>query len=204
MTSTTVRARPAWNRDAVRRLLREISAALAGQVDDRFHVVEPIETVVGLTFLRLVQERFVELGRGHEYNGETWADNKPATIARKLKISMREARQAVRGVDYEVGRDTSLMFRSLAPGIGGHSGDADQIFEARPGEITVGTNRPYAARFHRGSQHQPARPLWPDPLPDAWMQKLLVAEAEALADAVALVITSADPPADYLPAAQPV
>ncbi|MDE2097160.1 MAG: hypothetical protein KGL39_07930 [Patescibacteria group bacterium] len=68
----------------------------------------------------------------------------------------------------EIGRDTGRLLNSLSPGVGGASGNADQVFRTEPGAVIVGTNVKYAAPFHA------RRPLWPkdDQWPKVWLDHL--------------------------------
>jgi hypothetical protein len=90
------------------------------------------------------------------------------------------------GRQVEIGRDTGRMFRSLSPGTEDRpSGAPEQVLRVEPGRVTVGTNVPYAAPFHK------RRPLWrtDGTLPEAWANYLVGAYARglqrALADALA-------------------
>ena len=65
-------------------------------------------------------------------------------------------------------RDTGELLRSLTPGTGNRpSGSPGQICTAVPGRIVIGTNKkPW---HHAGVPGKlPARPLWPDKIPDPW------------------------------------
>jgi hypothetical protein len=84
----------------------------------------------------------------------------------------------------EIGRDTGGLLASLTPGTEEQPSSADgQIFEVKPGQLTVGSNKPYASRFHA------SRPMWPAELPQPWadaiagaiMRGLIVAITRALA-----------------------
>ena len=76
----------------------------------------------------------------------------------------------------DIGRDTGVLFRSLTPGVEDRpSGADDQVFEATAGSVVVGTNVPYASDFHKD------RPLWPDTIPDVWMDAVNRAAARGIA-----------------------
>ncbi len=67
----------------------------------------------------------------------------------------------------EIGRDSWRLLNSLAPAIGGGSGE--QVLRGEPGAVLVGTNRPGAKHFHG------KRPLWPAgdrPFPREWREPL--------------------------------
>lgn len=77
-----------------------------------------------------------------------WAELKKRGARTKLDV--------LGGRQVDILRDTSRLFRSLAAGTDATpSGEADQVFEIRPGAVIVGTNVVYASRQHRD------RPLWP-------------------------------------------
>ena len=82
----------------------------------------------------------------------------------------------------DIGRDTGILFRSLAPGIGGGSVENQVMDVSVPGQFTVGTNVPYAARFHA------VRPLWPDHLPPAWAEAVNGAAARGVANVLAQML----------------
>jgi hypothetical protein len=69
----------------------------------------------------------------------------------------------------EILRDTARLLNSLSPG------GRDNVLEAGPGRIKVGTRVEYAEAHHRGLGKLPARPLWPDSLadwPEEWKDRL--------------------------------
>lgn len=82
----------------------------------------------------------------------------------------------------DIGRDTGILFRSLAPGIGGGSVENQILDVSTPGQFTVGTNVPYAARFHA------VRPLWPENLPPAWAEAINGAAARGVANVLAQML----------------
>ncbi len=90
-------------------------------------------------------------------------------------------------VPVEILRDTDRLLNSLSPGIGGPSGNPDQVFDLQPGAVAVGTNVVYAGTHHRGNpaRNVPARPLWPeaDQWPQAWIDEL----ADILTQGLALI-----------------
>ena len=69
----------------------------------------------------------------------------------------------------EILRDTGVMFNSLSPGQTG----SETKFEV--GQITLGTNVPYAKFHQTGTKRMPARPFLPEPeqIPDVWWQNWL-------------------------------
>lgn len=75
----------------------------------------------------------------------------------------------------EILRDTGRLLDSISPGIAGHSGHPNQVFNVKPGEVEVGTNVVYAAAHHRGVPGRlPRRPLWADVnrWPQEWIERL--------------------------------
>jgi hypothetical protein len=90
----------------------------------------------------------------------------------KLKASGAKTKLEVLGSrNVEILRDTSRLLNSLTPGYEetpAHS--ENQVFDVHPGRIAVGTSVEYALRHHKGdpARNLPARPLWPEHVPDAW------------------------------------
>lgn len=67
---------------------------------------------------------------------------------------------------HEIGVDTGLQRASASPGFRARDGRGGNTYEFGPDRITVGYNRKYSTFFDE------ARPLLPDPLPQAWQQEL--------------------------------
>lgn len=109
--------------------------------------------------------------------GEEAAKARAAQIAwAVLKASGAKTKlEVLGGRKVDIGRDTNALFRSLTPGIE----SPDQICDVGPGNITVGSNVPYAGHFHR------YRKLWPEELPDSWNEALTTAIARGLLQALA-------------------
>lgn len=101
--------------------------------------------------------------------------------------------------------DTRELFRSLSPGLEDRAkvaaemgipagekgkGNAEQIFQTPPGGVIVGTNSKKAPTHQRGTQHVPARPMWPADgvLPRAWQQAVIQALQQGLMRAVVLLL----------------
>ncbi|MCP5110337.1 MAG: hypothetical protein GY953_05835, partial [bacterium] len=83
----------------------------------------------------------------------------------------------------EILRDRGILLNSLSPGIPGrdsYEAPDGQIFDPAPGQLTVGTNVPYAAAHHNGTGGVPKRPLWPEPqnIPGRWWSQMLAPVAE--------------------------
>lgn len=79
-------------------------------------------------------------------------------------------------------RDTGRLLNSFSPG------NPDNLLDARPGLVKVGSNVVYAGAHHHGNPARklPARPFWPEVWPDVWVNRL----GEALKDAVAAVLAA--------------
>ena len=80
------------------------------------------------------------------------------------------------GAQVEIGRDTGRLLASLGPG------GTDNVLDAQPGGVRVGTNVKYAKHFHA------LRPMWPDDpakFPKAWTDRL----AGVMADVVNNILT---------------
>lgn len=88
------------------------------------------------------------------------------------------------GTKVEILRDTGILFNSLS------AGAPMNRLEVQPGQVTVGTNVPYAAAHHNGTRTLRQRRLWPEPRtwPQRWWDELLAVLLEGagkLAQAVA-------------------
>ena len=92
--------------------------------------------------------------------------------------------QVLGGRTVDIGRDTGRLLMSFSPGVEDRpSGEAEQVFQAPPGKVIVGTTVPYAEAFHR------RRPFWPSALPPAWRNALLGTYRRGLARVVALIVS---------------
>ncbi len=138
------------------------------------------------------------------------AGNKPAQAAR-LKTIERLARTAVGTFPHEIRsdvdkvrpfaltlilRDTGVLLNSLSAGVRyqrytGPNAD-QQIFIAKPGEVIVGTNVPYASKHQHGdkSQHLPKRQILPKEgqVPATWWSNVKATAAGAIADALVFLL----------------
>lgn len=91
-------------------------------------------------------------------------------------------------------RDTGLLFRSLAPGVQDRpSNAAGQVFETPPGEVIIGTvEKPW---HHKGVPGKlPARPLWPEELPQSWWDAINKAALRGFMLAIAQLTQGTPPP----------
>lgn len=112
--------------------------------------------------------------------------NKAAAYA--WATSKREGAKTLLGVygntQVEILRDTGLLLNSLSPGVNPGSVE-NQVFDVRPGECIVGTNRKHAASHHYGIPGRlPQRKLWPDPdqWPMSWTDDISEQASEGLID----------------------
>ncbi len=94
--------------------------------------------------------------------------------ARRQGLGVATIRGVLGGREVLIERDTSRLYASLSPGVSGRpSGAADQVFRMNPGEVIVGSNVPYVRAQHRGIPGRlPARPFWPEHLPEAWLKEI--------------------------------
>jgi hypothetical protein len=169
-----------YTRDGVERAARDLAAALAGRGSPGFDALaRDVQNAVGAEALTLVCERFDALKGGGSYGGERWAPLAPVTVKRKGHAT--------------IGEDTEALRSALEPGAGGPSGVPGQVFDVKPDGVAVGCDLDYAARFHRGTARQPARPLWPDPLPDGWRTRVAAAGRKAFVAALARALGAAPP-----------
>lgn len=74
---------------------------------------------------------------------------------------------------YQILVDRGILFNSLTAGelLEREAGATyipkeNQVFDERPGQMTVGTNVPYARPNHK------TRPFWPETLPDSWQREI--------------------------------
>lgn len=80
--------------------------------------------------------------------------------------------------DYQILVDRGILRNSLTAGelldqgvAASYTPQENQVFDSRPGVMTVGTNVPYAKHHHEGKGDSERR-LWPDPLPDSWTREI--------------------------------
>lgn len=91
--------------------------------------------------------------------------------------------------DVDILRDTSVMFRSISPGVEDRPSGADgQIFRVEPDSVVVGTSeKPW---HQRGNNRLPARPIWPadDTIPPAWWPAIVDAAKTGVLRAILLIL----------------
>lgn len=144
----TIRTR--LKRSEARRLLAAVPALVSGRTPDPTGLVRSLQLLAGQAALALIKDAFVTKSRGGtDGAGDRWEPLKPATVAHR-----RQGRGA--GAP-EILRDTGVLLNSLSPGVAGN------VLDAKPGEIIVGSNVPYARFHHEGTDTIPARRLWPEP-----------------------------------------
>jgi hypothetical protein len=106
--------------------------------------------------------------------------------ARAAQIAWAKLKQAgaktrldtLGGRQVDIGRDTGRLLRSLTPGVEGSPATVpEQVLKTPPGGVIVGTNVPYAAKFHE------RRRLWPADLPDSWWERIMEAGMRGLVEA---------------------
>lgn len=158
MSTLTAHAR--LTRSEARRLLASVPALASGRVADPTGLVRPMLEAVGLTVLSLIKQRFVTLSAGGtDENGDRWTPLSQNTI---------DGRRVGRGEGVaQILRDTGVLMNSLSPGGPG------SLIEVLHNGVSVGTNVPYAHYQHFGTKTIPARPLWPERIPDSWSDEIL-------------------------------
>lgn len=182
------------------RLMEQLVAALAGRGPDPLRLARGLQLRCSTALLSQILQDLVTLARGGtSRDGRRWAPLAPATVARRAA----KERKATRGKGkkgkkspyagrYEIGRDTSRMFRSLTPGVEGEPpANPDQVVRTLPGRLIVGTNVPYATWFHEGRPgRQVPRRLWPatNEIPGVWMQHVTDAALRGVIRAVELAV----------------
>ena len=115
-------------------------------------------------------------------------DERVTATAGKSKIA--SARLMKGGVDYDILRDTGILFNSLSPGkVNGsaYTTPDNQVMNAGTRSIVVGTNVAYAGAHHHGTKHIPRRALCPDRMPDAWVSHMVGTALRGVGKAIELV-----------------
>jgi hypothetical protein len=93
----------------------------------------------------------------------------------------------------DINRDTGVLLNSLSPGVFDGStyqkpsgeGGSEQIMEPIVNGVVVGTNVAYAAAVHK------RRPLWTDPFPEVWTQRIANVVEQAMVIAFRLSVEAA-------------
>ena len=140
--------------------------------------------------LARLRARGIEGGAAMAIAAKTaWAVLKASGAKTKLEV--------LGGRTVEILRSTSRLLNSLTPGYESTpSGAEDQIFQAEPGRIVVGTSVEYALKHHKGdpSKNLPARPLWPDEMPEIWWAAVNAALLRGIVRAVQELVTAGGRP----------
>lgn len=114
-----------------------------------------------------------------------------ATRAHEIRVG-----RLVQSGPYQALVDTGILRQSLSVGTLVENGpaatyspaDQDQVFEEAPGEVLIGSSVPYAVYQHRGTRRIPARPFWPNQLPDQWGEEITRQTSLGLQRIVDLVV----------------
>lgn len=128
--------------------------------------------------------------------------NKPADKAARIAAAQAKAvaRRSPTPSNTKILHDSGDLERSLMPGAMGGSGlasayqpTAGQVADVEPGKGTFGTSLWYADKHHVGqgvttdlqkSMLEYVRMLFPEPLPEEWVEKLTEVYAQAVAECV--------------------
>jgi hypothetical protein len=94
------------------------------------------------------------------------------------------------GVGYQILRDQGFLFNTLTPGTLSTQGSSatyspptqEQVFRREIGKVIIGTNRAWALAHHEGRGNLPRRRLWPERLPDFWMEDIRGAVISGLSE----------------------
>ena len=112
-----------------------------------------------------------------------WAILKASGAKTKLEV--------LGGRTVEILRDTGILLMSFTPGYEETPANPEgQILEIQPGSIAVGSKVPYAAQHHYGlpARGLPARPFWPDQLPESWGTAVADAIGRGMVKAITLMV----------------
>jgi hypothetical protein len=146
---------------------RWLVAAIAGQQPDYGGIVQRLKIRVGNAVLSKIHEDFlVKMLGGVGSDGIQWQQLKAATVKKKghNKILFEQG-------DLE---------KSLRPGVDDQpSGAPGQTLDTSGPAVKVGTSeKPW---HHKGTRKLPARPLWPDDLPQSYLDAISEAFREGIA-----------------------
>jgi len=175
MAVATITVRTRATRQQVLATVRSLPRLLAGR---QHHFQPPVQAAmarVGLAAQQFIYEAFRQKSLGlSDAAGLRWKQLAPLTIRLKRRTAPANARRVLREFDD--------LLMSLKPPL--RPQDAVplpplrryQVFQVRPGRVTIGTNRPHAALHHRGVPGKlPQRRLWPKigQWPAAWWGRLV-------------------------------
>jgi len=167
------------SRAQLRRALERLPQVLAGEAPDAHGIARGLQLRLGVALLSQVQQAFIVKSRGGRgSDGVKWAPLSPRTLT---------ARRTGPGGSADILRDTGRLLRSLTPGVEDRPSNApEQVFELGKGELTIGTNCPYAKFHQEGTERIPARPIVPvdGTLPERWERAIEAAAVRGLIAAV--------------------
>lgn len=197
-------------RDEAVELVRLLPQLLSGRVPDTLGVTRAVWFRLANAVLSQVYQEFITLSRrGVSRDGRQWAELAPATIARRLYKEIRAQRRKRRkqrgkpapdqphAGQFDIGRDTARMLRSLAAGVEDRPpANPETVVEVNGPTLLVGSNVPYLEWFHRGRPgKQPARPVVPADglIPEAWLPAMYAAALRGLTAALMYLMTRGRP-----------
>jgi hypothetical protein len=167
------------------RSIRLIPSVLAGAHPDVLGIREVFFGYVANAVLREIRDAYlVKLDGGTGSDGIRWAELAVATLAK---------RRSKGRTDSEILLETGDLLASLRPGIGHHPlGNPEQVFDVKPGGVTVGTADRKADRHQTGTEFMPARPIVPPDgeLPPAWIEPVERAMEEGIAKVIEMVVSN--------------
>lgn len=173
---------PDWNgtRADLVRSLRLIPEVLAGTYPDQLGLGAVFWGYIGNAALEQIEGDFdARMRGGVGPDGKPWAALKPSTL--------RSKRPIYPFYKDEILAETGKLLASLESRRGYvPSGAADQIFDIKPGSVTVGSKEKKADLHQYGTDRMPARPIVPPDgqIPKAWDNRI----EEAMEDGLKAVI----------------
>ena len=193
--------------EQARQIIHSIPRILAGKVPDPTGLAKGVQFRGAVALLSQVQQDFTTKSRGGTgKDGIKWEPLKPATIAARTRsradvTSFKAAKKAnpklTRLAYYgsrtvEILRDTSRLFRSLTPGVEDRpSGNPDQEITLTRGTLTLANKVPYFATHQNGTEHVPARPVFPvgGVIPPAYVPPVLGAMGRGVVVLLTMLLT---------------
>lgn len=149
--------------------------------------ISNLTTAQKKTYRREYRNRRADmLARGVSQNqAESLARAQALNLIRAAGGNVPTRREILGSRTVEILRDTGVMFNSLSPGV------PLNVQEAKPGNVIIGTNVPYAVYHHEGRGTLPVRRLWPEPedWPDEWWSEITEQAVEGLAEMVIAILS---------------
>lgn len=148
----------------VRTLVARVPGMLAGSLPDTLGVRPAVRDAVAAVLLPLIREAFDLKSTGAVGpDGVKWPDNRPPKSPTAIGI------------------DTTRLIESFDPA------SPDSVVRIEGGTIVIGTAVPWGKWFHDGvpERNQPARPMWPEELPPAWVDAIRSATSAAILERIA-------------------